>query len=68
MTQFDHPYLQQIMELELPASSDVVITHGSALVVRGVRPAHAKGDIDIATTRQNIDYLARRFGWKETSR
>lgn len=55
------------MELELPAPADVVITHGSALVVRGLRPARAEGDIDMATTHQNIEYLARRFGWKETS-
>lgn len=68
MTQFDHLYLQQIMELELPTPSDAVITHGSALVVRGVRPAHAAGDVDMVTTRQNIDYLAHRFGWKETAR
>ncbi|MDB5177731.1 MAG: hypothetical protein JWO61_114 [Candidatus Saccharibacteria bacterium] len=65
MRQLDHPILDQVAALDFPKPSEVTITHGSALVIYGVREAHIDGDIDIVTTPENIAYaLERLVGWK----
>ena len=65
MRQFDHPILDEVAALDFPKPHEVTITHGSALVIYGVREAHADGDIDIVATPENIDYaLERLVGWK----
>lgn len=63
MRQFDHPYLQRVLELGAPNPQDIIITHGSALVVYGVRPENPGGDIDLVTTPENIAYFRRILGW-----
>ncbi len=65
MTRFSHPIVQEVAALELPRPDQVVINHGSALVVRGLRDEHDDGDIDILTSEQNIHYLRDTLGWQE---
>lgn len=64
MRQFDHPYIQYVLELGAPSPEDIIITHGSALVVYGVRPENSGGDIDLVTTPENITYLRKILGWE----
>lgn len=60
--------LQETARLEVPCPSQLVISHGSALVVRGIRPEHEGSDIDIVTSRENIDYLCEVLGFLVTPR
>lgn len=55
--------LQETARLAVPHPDKLVISHGSALVVRGIRSEHAGSDIDIVTTKQNIDYLREVLGF-----
>lgn len=68
MTRFHHPFIDRVAALELPCKEDVIITHGSALVIHGVRPAHHGGDIDLTTTRENIRYMRQVLGWEALRR
>jgi len=68
MRLFEHPILQRVVELGAPHPEDIVITHGSALVIYGIREKNPRGDIDIVTTKQNITYLQEILGWKEVPR
>ena len=63
MADFNHPYIDKVAGLELPEPSRAMITHGSALVLRGVRPARENGDIDLVVSQTNALYLADELGW-----
>lgn len=65
MASFDHQILHEVAALQLPFPEQVVINHGSALVVRGLRAEHEHGDIDILTSEQNLQYLRETLGWRE---
>lgn len=64
MRQFDHPILNQVAALQFPEPNKVFITHGSALVVYGVRDSHDSGDIDLITSGENMLHLQQNLGWK----
>lgn len=64
MANFNHPYIKRVAELELPEQDKAMITHGSALVVRNVRPARKEGDIDLVVSQINALYLAQELGWE----
>lgn len=64
MARFDHPIVAEVASLDLPYPEQVVINHGSALVVRGLRDEHQDGDIDMLTSQRNIDYLVGELGWR----
>lgn len=68
MPRFKHPFIESVVALDFPSPQDVIITHGSALVIRGVRPAHELGDIDLTTTRENIRYIRNILGWEALRR
>lgn len=59
----DRRIINEVAALRLPDPNSVVINHGAALVIRGVRVEHPDGDIDIATSLENIQYL-RELGWQ----
>ncbi len=63
MAHFNHSYIDKVADLGLPQKSRVMITHGSALVLRGVRPARKDGDIDLVVSQPNALYLAEELGW-----
>src|SRR5690606_36376402 len=65
VVQFTQPIIQDVAALQLPAPEQVVINHGSALVIRGLRAEHEHGDIDILTSEQNLQYLRQTPGWSE---
>jgi hypothetical protein len=65
MTRFHHRHiLEEVAALDMPRPEEVVITHGSALVVRGIRPEHPNGDIDIVTSLENNLYLEQELGFR----
>ena len=65
MTRFHHrQILEEVAALAMPHPEEVVITHGSALVVRGIRPEHPNGDIDIVTSLENNLYLEQELGFR----
>ena len=59
MAQFEHPYLSKVAALRLPEPERAMITHGSALVVRGVREPNEGGDIDLVVSQPNIEHMRR---------
>lgn len=63
MRQFDHPIISQVATLRFPEPDQVFITHGSALVVYGVRDSHEGGDVDLITSGENMLYLQQKLGW-----
>jgi len=62
--EFDGRILAQVAELGLPRNDEFILTDSSALAEWGVIPFDEVGDIDGVTTRENIDYLRRKIGWK----
>ena len=56
--------MQEVVALQLPHPHEVVINHGSALVIRGLRDEHVDGDIDILTSARNIRYVTDVLGWE----
>ncbi len=66
MAQFEHPYLSKVAALRLPEPERAMITHGSALVVRGVREPNEGGDIDLVVSQPNIEHMRRNLGWAAT--
>ena len=63
MPKFEHPIIDEVAKLNLPYPEEVVINHGAALVIRGLRPEHIDGDIDFSTNFENIRYLREELGW-----
>ncbi len=66
MTTFNHHIIQEVAALKIPQPEEVVITHGSALVVRGIRPEQPGGDIDIVTSLENNLFLEKELGFLAT--
>ncbi len=60
---FNHPILSEIQALNLPQPDQVVVNHGSAMVLHGLRDEHVSGDIDLATNLENVKYLREKLGW-----
>ena len=58
--------LHEVEALGVPRPDNAVINHGSALAVRGIRPEHAGGDIDMGMDMENIQYLERTLGFVAT--
>ena len=55
--------LNEVAELNVPRPDQLVINHGSAMVVRGIRPEHEDGDIDMAASLENISYMEQALGF-----
>lgn len=60
---FVHPILSEIQGLNLPQPDQVVVNHGSAMVLHGIRSENIDGDIDLATSLENVKYLRKYLGW-----
>ena len=67
MPKFEHPIIDEVAGLDLPYPEEIVINHGAALVIRGLRPEHPDGDIDFSTNLENIRYLREQLGWRAVS-
>ncbi|MEP6710517.1 MAG: hypothetical protein ABJA64_02265 [Candidatus Saccharibacteria bacterium] len=63
MRRFNHPIVQKIAALKVPKPEEIVLNHGGALVVRGLREEHSDGDIDMSASWENIEYLRLVLGW-----
>lgn len=56
--------IDEVAALGMPSPEESVITHGGALVVWGIRPEHEDGDIDIATSLENNQFVERELGFR----
>ena len=56
--------IDEVARLGMPHPEEVVINHGAALVIRGIRPEHEGGDIDMATSLENNLYLEQKLGFQ----
>lgn len=63
MAKFEHSYIQEVAALDFPQPDRVMITHGSALRVRGLELDRPEGDIDLVADKANINYLRTTLGW-----
>ncbi|MGB3945727.1 MAG: hypothetical protein WBK76_02705 [Candidatus Saccharimonadales bacterium] len=59
----DRGPIDEVAALGLPYPEEVVINHGSALVIWGIRSENAGGDIDAATNLENNLYLEQTLGF-----
>lgn len=67
MTDLHHRELiDEVAALGMPFPEEVVINHGAALVVRGIRPEHEGGDIDMAASLENNLYIEEELGFRAT--
>jgi hypothetical protein len=55
--------IDEVAALGMPFPEEVVINHGAALVVWGVRDERPSGDIDAATSLENNLYLEQKLGF-----
>jgi hypothetical protein len=55
--------IDEVAALGMPFPEEVVINHGAALVVWGVRDERPNGDIDAATSLENNLYLEQMLGF-----
>ncbi len=56
--------IDEVAALGMPYPEEIVINHGAALVIRGIRPEHENGDIDMATNLENNLYLEHELGFR----
>ena len=56
--------IDEVSGLGMPHPEEIVINHGAALVIRGIRPEHKDGDIDMATSLENNLYLEQKLGFQ----
>lgn len=56
--------IDEVAALGMPDPEGIVINHGAALVIRGIRPEHADGDIDMIASYENIQYLEQELGFR----
>lgn len=56
--------IDEVAALGMPYPEEIVINHGSALAIRGIRPEHDDGDIDMATNLENNQYLEQELGFR----
>ena len=65
MTAFrNRELIEEVAGLGMPHPEEIVINHGAALVIRGIRPEHEGGDIDMATNLENNLYLEEELGFR----
>lgn len=65
MTEFtNRALIDEVAALGMPFPEEVIINHGSAMVVCGIRPENSNGDIDMATNLENNLYLERELGFR----
>lgn len=62
MANLNHPIVHEVARLGAPKPDEIFITHGSALVVRGVRSERLGGDIDLVASPENIEFF-QELGW-----
>ena len=55
--------IDEVAALGMPYPEEVVINHGAALVIWGIRDERPTGDIDAATNLENNLYLEERLGF-----
>ncbi|GEM_PF-1336243 len=56
--------IEEVAALGMPYPEEIVINHGAALVIRGIRPERENGDIDMATNLENNQYLEHELGFR----
>jgi len=56
--------IDEVAALGMPYPEEIVINHGAALVIHGIRPEHEDGDIDMATNLENNQYLEHELGFR----
>jgi hypothetical protein len=56
--------IDEIAALGMPYPEEVIINHGAALVIRGVRQERPGGDVDAATSLENCLYLQEELGFR----
>ena len=61
---FDHPIIDEVANLEMPRPNGVIINHGAALVIWGIRSEHADGDIDAMISQPNVEHVRNELGWR----
>lgn len=65
MIRFHHRELiDEVAGLGMPHPEEIVINHGAALVIRGIRPEREDGDIDMATSLENNLFLEEQLGFR----
>ena len=55
--------IDEVAALGMPFPDEVIINHGAALVIWGVREERLTGDIDAATNLENNLYLEEKLGF-----
>ena len=55
--------IDEVAALGMPFPEEVVINHGAALVIWGVRSERPDGDIDAATSLENNLFLEQKLGF-----
>jgi hypothetical protein len=61
---YNRSLIDEVAALEMPIPEEIVINHGAALVIRGIRPEHENGDIDMATNLENNQFLEHELGFR----
>lgn len=56
--------IDEVAALGMPNPEGIVINHGAALVIHGIRAEHDDGDIDAAVDFDNIQYLENELGFR----
>lgn len=56
--------IDEVAALGMPYPEEIVINHGAALVIHGVREENEAGDIDSATSLENNLYLENQLGFR----
>ncbi|MES2876762.1 MAG: hypothetical protein V4678_04825 [Patescibacteria group bacterium] len=55
--------IDEMAALGMPFPQEIIINHGAALAIWGIRPEHSAGDIDAATNLENNQYLEAELGF-----
>lgn len=56
--------IDEMAALGMPIPEEVIINHGVALVIWGIRDERPNGDIDAATNLENNQYLEEQLGFR----
>lgn len=64
MAEFRHPIVDEVAELTMPEPDGAMITHSSALYVRGILPPRPDSDIDLCVNKVNFAYLRDQESWR----
>lgn len=55
--------IDEVAALGMPFPQEIIINHGAALAIFGIREEHENGDIDAATNLENNQYLENVLGF-----